>query len=279
MSPQGRLTLQAGRPIMDALDIAAQTVYYTPYIGDTIPLWDGAKFVDSAFVDSGLPLAGTIAGKIYDIFAPAGGGAMILGAAWASLTARAHAVQMYRGVWCDESKNTLLGSVYITENGQTRFQVSPTPVLYGTANVLGLCNAYNRERVVAICRDLSSVWQNASSAGRFADNSDRWRVYWLDSLAQSVVKASYQVSVSGNGPLPAAATVDAVLDAAYPLHLSDGLEQAAINSTALGMGMEGNSFTQPLLGLHYYQAVEQGTEVSVTFYGNDFAALTVDVEL
>jgi hypothetical protein len=43
--PQGRLTLVSGTPVMTTTQSAKTTIYYTPYIGQACPLYDGTKFV------------------------------------------------------------------------------------------------------------------------------------------------------------------------------------------------------------------------------------------
>ena len=273
---QGRLTLLPGKPVMDADCAQSQTLYYTPYTGNQVQAWDGQAFAPVKFAELALPLGAMRAGELRDVFFD--GQALALGAPWAG-NARVAPVAMVDGTWCDEQRRTYLGSVYAPEAGITRFQLKPAPVPNATCNMLGLWNACNRVRVRALCRDLTTSWSYANAGPRMVNNSNRWRISWIDGLAQSFVSASYQTSVAGVNGLPAAATVDAVLDAAYPLQLNAELNQAALNSPQLGMMLEGRGETYPQLGLHYYQAVEQSTPVPIMFYGNDFSALTVDLEM
>lgn len=265
---------------MDAHDLTASGVCYTTHNGNTAPIWDGAKFTDMLFIDSALSLSGTVAGSIHDIFAPAGGGSMFLGPAWASYVTRSVPVEKYLGVWCDAARNTLLGSVYITAAGETKWQARPLPCPYGPCNILGISNVYNRVSVRALCRDSTETWQYFASSVRYANNSDRWRIYWLDCLGLGVVRARYKTSLAGTSSAAAAATVGAILDpVGYPLTLTGGeLEQFAMNSQWIGGVVAGDGFATALQGLHCYQAAEQSTNIAVSFFGNDFSALTVDVE-
>lgn len=43
--PQGRLTLQSLTPVMTITQAAKTTIYYTPQVGNLIPLYDGTNFV------------------------------------------------------------------------------------------------------------------------------------------------------------------------------------------------------------------------------------------
>ena len=45
LPPQGRLTLQSATPVMTTTQSAKTTIYYTPYQGDTLPLYNGSAMV------------------------------------------------------------------------------------------------------------------------------------------------------------------------------------------------------------------------------------------
>ncbi len=47
-APQGRLTLTNGSPVMTSNVSAAGTVFYAPYAGSSIPLWNGTAFVPNS---------------------------------------------------------------------------------------------------------------------------------------------------------------------------------------------------------------------------------------
>ena len=42
-SPQGRLTLQTGTPVMTTTQSAKTTIFYTPYVGNKTPIYDGTN--------------------------------------------------------------------------------------------------------------------------------------------------------------------------------------------------------------------------------------------
>jgi hypothetical protein len=69
VQPGGRLTLVSGTPVADSA--AATTLYYTPYLHDTIPLWydPNQRFDFYRFKEKSLPLGTLLANKNYDVFA------------------------------------------------------------------------------------------------------------------------------------------------------------------------------------------------------------------
>jgi len=84
---QGRLTLESGVPISSSDQLGAGTLYYTPYNGDYIALYDTAKsrWDLRQFGERSLPLSGLTANTNYDIFAFWNGSSVELEpVAWAS---------------------------------------------------------------------------------------------------------------------------------------------------------------------------------------------------
>jgi hypothetical protein len=299
--PCGRLTLTAGQPVMTAGDITATAISYANYVCNTIPLYNGSVRSDTAVGELTLALSGSahIAGNLYDLFAYNNNGTVALasGPAWSSTTARSAAISMFSGIWTNTApmalrlsggaatapanQATYLGTFYATANGQTKFQMKPSPVSYGSANVLGLWNAYNRIPIVAVNRDLNTSWVYANSGLRFADNSSFFHISWVDGLAQSQSHCRYISSVAGstNGPA-AAATVGCGYDqTSYPINWNGFLGQAALNSVEFGMSVEGEDVMPGALGLHLWQAMEQSTTAEILFYGNNFSALTVRLDM
>ena len=80
-APAGRLSLQSKQPVMFGDITGATTIYYTPYNGITIPIYDGTDMVITRFDEgsngeisavvsdaSHSPPAGIMTGKVYDWF-------------------------------------------------------------------------------------------------------------------------------------------------------------------------------------------------------------------
>ena len=68
--PQGRLTLVSGTPVLTSDQTAKTAVYYTPYIGDAVPLYDGVDWFNYSFSELTLNLdtSNHPLDNLYDIF-------------------------------------------------------------------------------------------------------------------------------------------------------------------------------------------------------------------
>lgn len=84
---EGRLTLTSGVPVLISDVIGAGTLYWTPYRGNRVALYDGTKWVLHTFSELSLSLSVT-AGTNYDVFLYNNGGTLTLElTAWATSTA------------------------------------------------------------------------------------------------------------------------------------------------------------------------------------------------
>jgi len=98
MAPGGRLTLQNATPVMNSDVSAATTIYYTDYVSDVVPVYNGSHWLpysigtttslalDSNSGDTGYQASGSI----YDLFFGVNGGTLYLvtGPAWTNTTTR-----------------------------------------------------------------------------------------------------------------------------------------------------------------------------------------------
>src|SRR4029077_10267264 len=48
-SPNGRLTLQSGTPVMTTTQAAQTTIFYSPFTGVLVPIFDGSNFATTTF--------------------------------------------------------------------------------------------------------------------------------------------------------------------------------------------------------------------------------------
>jgi hypothetical protein len=118
----GRLTLSSGNPIPSSNITAATTLYFTPYNGNRICIWNGAEWTLRTFAELTLSLAGTTANTNYDIFIFDNAGVLTLERiAWTNDTTRsaAGAISRLDGVWIKTSDNRrYLGTIRTAAAGQ-----------------------------------------------------------------------------------------------------------------------------------------------------------------
>lgn len=120
--PGGRLTLESGVPVSTSDQTAKTTLYYTPYLHNVIPLWDGDAWRPVEFAETSLALGTLTSGKPYDVFAYLSSGVLALELlAWTDDTTRATAVTRQDGRLCKSGDKTrlLVGTIYTTSTTTT----------------------------------------------------------------------------------------------------------------------------------------------------------------
>lgn len=123
----GRLTLTSGTPVTTANVTAAATVYFTPYKGNNISLYNGNGWVRYAFSELSLALGTISSGKPYDVFLYDNAGTLTLELlAWTNGTTRATALAYQDGVLCKTGALTrrYLGTFYTTATTTTEDSTS-----------------------------------------------------------------------------------------------------------------------------------------------------------
>lgn len=162
--PQGRLTISNGTPVMLSNVASSATVYYTPYNGNNIPLWNGSAFVPIAFsqltnalgsssVGNAGPAA-TVPNALYDLFVwnNAGTPTLTRGPAWTNSTSRSNNLTRINGIFTNNlaitngpgvATGTYVGTVLTdTTDGNVTFITSNSST---TPNInVQVWNMYNR---------------------------------------------------------------------------------------------------------------------------------------
>lgn len=282
--PQGRLTLQTLTPVMTTTQSAKTTLFYTPYVGNLCPIYDGTNFSMSAFSELSVLTTDTTkspaaigASKVNDWFVWNDAGTLRLGHGpdWTSDTARSAgtALVMVNGIWLNNvsitngpaaSRGTYVGTTRSNASSQLDWIYGALAAL-GTAGFFGVWNAFNRVDVGSLSRDNTDSWTYALSAWRASNASNNMRASYVCGLAEDAFHARFSCSVSGvNG-----AAVGVGYDVTNNFSGTTGEGNAASFTTLFGetIGLA--------LGFHFFQAVEYAVSTAtVTFYG-DFGGLVI----
>lgn len=291
-TPQGRLTLVTGVPVMVSDQTAKTIVYYAPYIGNIVPLYDGSRFLSTTFTQLTLTLntSDNLSATVYDIFVYSVAGVVSIGTgpAWTSTTARGTGaatteLQQTNGLWVNKnaivlrnngvasssisiSQATYVGTIYCTANGQTGVAYQPAAANNGTNNILGLYNAYNRLGVKAICRDNTNSWTYTSATLRAANASNSNRISFVDGLQQSHVRVTYNsgMSVSTTGTVSAGIAIG--LDSTNTQASGNVSGQMSLANTQTACTFYDGL---PQLGFHFIQALETNNSgAGTSTFGN-----------
>lgn len=121
-APGGRLTLTSGVSVTTADVVGASTLFYTPHVGNAIPLFNGTTWELLTFTERSLGLSGLISSRPYDVFAFNSGGTVTLElTAWTNDTTRATALAYQDGVLVRSGAATRrhLGTIYTTGTNTT----------------------------------------------------------------------------------------------------------------------------------------------------------------
>lgn len=287
--PQGRLTLTTGTPVMVADVTTTSTVYYTPYVGNQVPIYNGTTFTPQTFSEMTLTLNNPnhVINSNYDVFAAVNSGTLSVctGPAWTSDTGRgtgAATTQLSRvlGLWtntvsmtCRNGASTFtvaagfgtyVGTFRTTGTvADTIWTAAPAAAAGGGNSRLYLWNAYNRVPTTAVSKDSTDSWTYTTATIRSADNNVANRitaVFGLNEDAVSVVYAAIGTNSGGS-----------------PIHGSVGLDATnAFTGVTSGFnGVGGTYLGEAGLGLHFFQALEWSTAAGTTTWYGDNGTPTV----
>lgn len=305
--PQGRLTLTTATPVMTADVTTAATVFYTPYVGNQVPMYNGTTYTPQTFAELSLTLNNPnhVINSNWDVFIAYNAGVMTActGPAWTSDTGRgtgAGTTQISRtlGVWT----NTV--ALTACRNGATTFAVAagfgtyvgsfrtsgtvadtvwvaaPAAAAGGGNARLYVWNAYNRVPVIAASMDSTDTWAYATATWRAANAAVSSgvlnRVSALFGLNEDGVVAVYNAIVvasnSGGG-------AGVGLDVTNAFTGTPGLGGTVATPDPV-ISMAGRYVGQAGLGLHFFQAVERGISgAGLTWYGDNGAPTVTQMQL
>jgi hypothetical protein len=294
--PAGYLTLTSGTPVTNTDVTAATSIYYTPYTGNLVPIYNGSSFVPTVFTELTLTLSSShVASNIYDVFVFNNSGVVTLvtGPTWSagtagSITAGACARGTGAGGTALSRINGLLtNSVQITgRNGATTYTISSGLATYlgsiymdgtngqisnyvswGNTRKWGVWNAYNRQQL-QIKGGQAGSWSYAVSAWRQANGNSLSSVYIFSGLAEEAfdLTAYAEVSSSFSGGAVAGTGGGAVsigMNNSTPLGSTNqnqfsnsGAAAAAAFSTAYGLTAKHSQ--PPILGINQVLLLENG---------------------
>jgi hypothetical protein len=218
-NPQGYLTPTSGTPVITSDVSAATAIYYTPFRGNLVPIYDGTTFAFKTFPELTLTLNSAHgANTIYDVYAFLSGGIVTIGTgpAWsasgsgagsrgasADLTRVSGVLVNASSITCrngsstfsvSANQGTYLGSIFIdATQGQVTCHRS-----YGQSRKWGVWNAYNR--VPLFLKGSVAAGANYTGTSWRPHNNDAAnKVTVFCGLPQEIVEATYSHSISTAG--------------------------------------------------------------------------------
>lgn len=256
---EGRLTLTTGTPVTSADVTAATTLYFTPYGGNRIALYDGAVWTVRAFAELSIAVPATTA-TMYDVWVYDNAGVTTLELlAWTNDTTRATALVLQDGVLCKTGALTrrYVGSFRTTgSSGQTEDSVLKRYVW----------NYYNRVARQLQRFETTATWTYTTATYRQANGATANQVEIVVGVAEALVRLFLQALVHNDtgGTGGAVSIGEDSTTAAATTVLSGGLIFIQNASQPINATLE----KYPAVGRHYYAWLEQSAASgTTTWYG------------
>jgi hypothetical protein len=267
----GRISLESGTPISTSDQTAKTSVYFSPYMGNKISLYNTTTTLWTVheFGNLSHSLSGETADKNYDVFAKSTNGVVSLTVTvWTDDTNRATNVVFQDGVYC---KNGALDERYIGT--------------YRTTGTTGQCedsqakrliwNAYNQIDRQLYYLPSADSWSGAGATIRQANNTAANKVEAVSGLEGSAITVDNWVMCSCDA-------------AAVSTYMAVGIGESSTTANATGTivmaatpVVAGYTFTSSAHlkkhkseGYHYYAMLESNTAAgTTTWYGDNGAPL------
>ncbi len=216
--PGGYLTLSsdASSPIITSDANAGTAVFYTPYVSNQVPIWNGSSFTlySTAQLTLTLNAGAHIANTIYDIciFLNNSVPTLATGPAWSNSAAGSGArgtgagttqLQRVNGLWVNAvaitginggntysiaaNQCTYLGSIFIDSIAG---QISAT-ISFGQNRKWGVWNAYNRQQIEMQIGDSTGAWSYNTATVRASNGTPGNAATVLTGLAEEPVAARF----------------------------------------------------------------------------------------
>lgn len=256
----GRLTLTSGTPITTSDVTAATDIYFTPYHGHQIALYDGSSNWELlTFSEISVSVPSTSATP-FDIFVYNNSGTVTLATSdWTNDTTRAIALTTQDGVYVKSGTPTYryLGT------GRTTSVAGQTEDSLTKRFLWNHCNRVHRALEV---QESTSSWSYGTNSWRAANNSTANRVEFVLGLAEGIVTlilhAGGRAGTSGEE-----FGVGIGQDSTSSYH-TDTLGLFGEYNVDWDKQANGTLHTVPSVGYHYYQWLEIAPSGTATFYGN-----------
>jgi hypothetical protein len=263
---EGRLTATTNTPVTTADVSGATSIYYTPYIGDKIALYDGSSWNIRTFTQITISLSGFTAIKPYDVFAYDNSGTVTIETLiWTNNSTRATALAYQNGVLSKSGATTrrYLGTVYINASGG---QTEDTMVKRY------LWNYYNRVPRPLQKLETTDSWTYTTATYRQANADTANQVDTCVGVAEVLLNLNVlglAASTQGDNNVTVQVGIDEGGTTANDSTVFSGPEVANYNAKQV----EANLTKYPAVGFQYWVWVEKSTALgTTTWYGDNGGA-------
>lgn len=261
----GRLTLTTALPVTVADVTAAGTIYYTPYTGNRVTLFDGSRWKQYSFSELSLAITCTAA-NMYDVWLYDNAGTLTLETLiWTNTTTRATALVTQNGVL---SKTGALTRRYVGS-----FYCISTNAITDSFATRGLFNYYNRVERPMRVTEATDSWTYTTATLRQARASTANQLAFVVGVAEVKLKAVVSaIALNDTGLVNLIVGIGLDSTTAVATGAIGGGSQ--INVVGAGQFLTSSLETYPAVGYHYAAWLEySGATGTTTWYGDNWIAV------
>ncbi len=264
----GRLTLATGVPVTTTDQTAKTTLYYTPYNGGFIDLYNGSAWIRDTLTEISIAVPATTS-TMYDVWVYDVSGTPTLEVlAWTNDTTRATALAYQNGILVKSGTATrrYVGSFRTTgSSGQTEDSVTKRYVW----------NYYNRVMRQLYKASGDTSWNYATATWRQANSNTANQVDLVVGVGEDMVEATVNgacQTTAGGSPGTSQGNVGIGVSATSTNSatiLSPGVCQGSALTTSIAQYLG-----YPGVGRYFFAWLEQGTQntSNITWYGTNGTA-------
>lgn len=265
---EGRLTLTTGTPVTVGDVTAATSIFFTPYRGNRVALFDGSLWAAYVYTERSIAVPST-SSQVYDVFLYNNSGTLTLElTAWTNDTTRATGLVVQDGVYVKSGALTrrYLGTFSTTAvSGQTEDS---------TANRLVYNYAQRVDRPF-LRQETTDTWTYTTATFRQANNSAANQVTLVNGVSEEAVDLRL-VAQAANSSASIQVTVAIGEDSttAKAAACVNGFETTSNAGNTISM-MSASLVKIPGLGRHVYTWLEYSTATGTTTWYGDGAVATL----
>lgn len=273
---QGRLTLESGVAVSSTDQTAKTTVYFTPYLGNRVTLYNGSSWRLYTFTEISLALGTLTSGKNYDVFLYDNSGTLTLelSAAWTNDTTRADALTTQDGVYVKSGSTTRLhlGTIRTTSTTTTEDSAGGSSSSVGGKRFVW--NRYNRVVRNLVVIDTTNTWSYTTGTWRVA-NGGTAPTNSVEFVLGDVASDTAEAAVTGIAAINSNSARGAQVGVGVNSSSApSGLVGLCYNpsATAISLPLLGSWRGQPRLGYNALSWLERGADGTCTFNGDGGAS-------
>lgn len=260
----GRLTLESGVPLSTTDQTAKTILYFTPYKGNQIALYDSSSWKIQSFSEISLSISGFASDTNYDVFIYDNSGTLTLEeSAWTDDTTRSTNIVLQDGVYVKSGSTTkrYLGTIRTTS---TTGQCEDS-----TANRF-VWNMYNRKEK-QIRKYITANWTYSTNAWRVFNNqsSSTYAINVVSGLGDDLLKIKAGALYASSSTASTVYFISIAEDSTLNITSSanNGTERTLTTSVSQVQLVSTLEHFVPI-GYHYYYPIERTQSGVPGIYGS-----------